>query len=683
MTSTTRATRAPEEAAAHRRDVLIPLTGLLMALFVGVLSSTIVSNALPRILGDLGGTQAEYTWVVSASLLAMTASTPIWGKLADLYSKKVLVQAAIGIFLIGSLLCGLAVSTSQLIGFRVLQGLGMGGLQSLAQVVIAAIITPRERGRYMGYLSAIMSLAVVGGPLLGGVIVDSPLGWRWCFFVGVPLAAIALVVLQRTLNLPTAPRDDVSIDYLGALVIAAGVSALLLWTSLAGKEFAWGSPTSIGLVVAGVLLLGLAVVVERRAKEPVVPPFLFRDRTFVLATVASLFVGVAMFGSTIFLSQYFQLARGATATEAGVMTLPMIVGMFVASNVAGQLISRYGRWKRYLVTGGASLVAGLTLAAVIVSSTVPYWQVAIAMLLVGTGVGMTQQNLVLAVQNTVALRNMGAASSTVTFFRSLGGSAGVAGLGALLASVVASRTSSGLAAAGIDGGGATAGGQVPNLAELPEPVRSIVMDSYGHAIADIFLVAAPLAALALIAIVFLRERPLRDTIDIEPGDIEPGTGPGTPAGASPGTGTHSTGAHGRTGADRTAAAAGTAPVLHGIVRADGAPAAGAVLTVLDRDGTELARTRADDDGHYRICVATGTVSTVYRWEGRPAAHRVTVPQEGMRLDVDLEPLPGPARPEIVSVGEPATRGVAFPEAVAPGTVLPGTAGRTNTGADRG
>lgn len=642
--------------------MLVPLTGLLMALFVGVLSSTIVSNALPRILGDLGGTQAEYTWVVSASLLAMTASTPIWGKLADLYSKKVLVQAAIGIFLIGSLLCGLAVSTSQLIGFRVLQGLGMGGLQSLAQVVIAAIITPRERGRYMGYLSAIMSLAVVGGPLLGGVIVDSPLGWRWCFFVGVPLAAIALVVLQRTLNLPTTPRDDVSIDYLGALVIAAGVSALLLWTSLAGKEFAWGSPTSIGLAVAGVLLLGLAVVVERRAKEPVVPPFLFRDRTFVLATVASLFVGVAMFGSTIFLSQYFQLARGATATEAGVMTLPMIVGMFVASNVAGQLISRYGRWKRYLVTGGASLVAGLTLAAVIVSSTVPYWQVAIAMLLVGTGVGMTQQNLVLAVQNTVALRNMGAASSTVTFFRSLGGSAGVAGLGALLASVVASRTSSGLAAAGIDGGGATAGGQVPNLAELPEPVRSIVMDSYGHAIADIFLVAAPLAALALIAILFLREQPLRDTID-----IEPATGPDTPVGADgEATARSGSGAH------------GTGPVLHGVVRADGAPAAGAVLTVLDRDGTELGRTRADDDGRYRICVATGTVSTVYRWEGRPAAHRVTVPQEGMRLDVDLEPLPGPARPEIVSVGEPALRGGAFPEAV-----LPGTAGRTNTGADRG
>ncbi|NYG00078.1 EmrB/QacA subfamily drug resistance transporter [Pseudonocardia antarctica] len=614
MTSTTRPVRTPEEAAAHRRDVLLPLTGLLMALFVGVLSSTIVSNALPRILGDLGGTQAEYTWVVSASLLAMTASTPIWGKLADLYSKKLLVQAAIGIFLIGSLLCGLAVSTGQLIGFRVLQGLGMGGLQALTQVVIAAIITPRERGRYMGYLSGIMSIAVVGGPLLGGIIVDSPLGWRWCFFVGVPLAALSLLVLQRTLNVPTPVRADgerPSIDYLGATLIAAAVSALLLWTSLAGKQFGWASPTSFGLIGAGLVLLVGAIVVERRAKDPVVPPFLFRDRTVVLATVASLFVGVAMFGSTIFLSQYFQLARGASATEAGLLTLPMIVGMFGASNVAGQLITRTGVWKRYLVGGAVSLTAGLSLGAAVISSTAPYWLVAVAMALVGIGVGTTQQNLVLAVQNTVALRHMGAASSTVTFFRSLGGSAGVAGLGALLASVVGSRTAAGLADAGVDGGAAVGGGQVPHLADLPEPVRSIVMESYGHATSMIFLVAAPLAFLALLAILALREVPLRDTLDIAK--------PADPA----------------AGAPATTPAPPTGPVLHGFVRADGAPAGGAVLTVLDVTGDEVGRTRADADGHYRICVATGIVSTVYRWEGRPAARRVTVGADGLRLDVDL------------------------------------------------
>lgn len=640
--------RTPEEAAAHRRDVLLPLTGLLMALFVGVLSSTIVSNALPRILGDLGGTQAEYTWVVSASLLAMTASTPIWGKLADLYSKKLLVQAAIGIFLVGSLLCGLAVSTGQLIGFRVLQGLGMGGLQALTQVVIAAIITPRERGRYMGYLSGIMSIAVVGGPLLGGIIVDSPLGWRWCFFVGVPLAALSLLVLQRTLNVPTPVRADgerPSIDYLGATLIAAAVSALLLWTSLAGKQFGWASPTSFGLIGAGLVLLVGAIVVERRAKDPVVPPFLFRDRTVVLATVASLFVGVAMFGSTIFLSQYFQLARGASATEAGLLTLPMIVGMFGASNVAGQLITRTGVWKRYLVGGAISLTAGLSLGAAVISSTAPYWLVAVAMALVGIGVGTTQQNLVLAVQNTVALRHMGAASSTVTFFRSLGGSAGVAGLGALLASVVGSRTAAGLADAGVDGGAAVGGGQVPHLADLPEPVRSIVMESYGHATSMIFLVAAPLAFLALLAILALREVPLRDTLDIEkPAGPAAGAAATTPA---PPTGP-------------------TGPVLHGVVRADGAPAGGAVLTVLDGTGDEVGRTRADADGHYRICVATGIVSTVYRWEGRPAAHRVRVGADGLRLDVDLPagaPADGttrtagghPGRHELVSVIEAPER----------------------------
>lgn len=658
MTSTTRPARTPEEAAAHRRDVLLPLTGLLMALFVGVLSSTIVSNALPRILGDLGGTQAEYTWVVSASLLAMTASTPIWGKLADLYSKKLLVQAAIGIFLVGSLLCGLAVSTGQLIGFRVLQGLGMGGLQALTQVVIAAIITPRERGRYMGYLSGIMSIAVVGGPLLGGIIVDSPLGWRWCFFVGVPLAALSLLVLQRTLNVPTPVRADgerVSIDYLGATLIAAAVSALLLWTSLAGKQFAWASPTSFGLIGAGLVLLVAAVVVERRAKDPVVPPFLFRDRTVVLATVASLFVGVAMFGSTIFLSQYFQLARGATATEAGLLTLPMIVGMFGASNIAGQLISRTGVWKRYLVGGAISLTAGLSLGAAVISSTAPYWLVAVAMALVGIGVGTTQQNLVLAVQNTVALRHMGAASSTVTFFRSLGGSAGVAGLGALLASVVGSRTAAGLAEAGVDGGAAVGGGQVPHLADLPEPVRSIVMEAYGHATSMIFMVAAPLAALALVAILALREVPLRDTLDIEK--------PADPAAGATVTPVPPTGPSG--------------PVLHGFVRADGAPAGGAVLTVLDPTGDELGRTRADADGHYRICVATGIVSTVYRWEGRPAARRVTVGSDGLRLDVDLPagtPADGPADGTARTDGQPGRHElvsvIEAPE-------------RERTGADRG
>ncbi|HEY2195858.1 MAG TPA: MDR family MFS transporter [Actinomycetospora sp.] len=509
-------------APTAKSAVLVPLSGLLMALFVAILSSTIVSNALPRILGELGGTQAQYTWVVTASLLAMTASTPIWGKLADLFSKKLLVQLAITVFIVGTMLAGLSTSTPELIGFRVVQGLGMGGLTALAQVVIAAIIPPRERGRYSGYLGAIMAVATVGGPLIGGVIVDT-IGWRWCFYVTVPIAVIALVVLQRTLTVPTIKRE-VHIDYLGALLVAGGVSALLIWTSLGGKNFAWISWGSLAWLAAGVVALVLAVVVESRAKEPIVPLALFRNRTVALATVAALFVGVAMFGSSVFLSQFFQLARGASATEAGLLTLPMIAGLFLASTVVGQLISRYGRWKPYLVGGGVLLVAGLLLQGLVMSANTSYWELAVAMAMVGIGVGSTQQNLVLAVQNQVALRDMGAASSTVAFFRSLGGAAGVAALGALLSSHVSAAITSGLTAAGIPASAtSSSGGQIPNLATLPAAIRGIVENAYGDSVALMFLVATPLALVALLAILFLREVPLRQTIDVESGSDPAGT----------------------------------------------------------------------------------------------------------------------------------------------------------------
>jgi EmrB/QacA subfamily drug resistance transporter len=595
----TAAVAPPQSAPAPtgKRAVLVPLSGLLMALFVAILSSTIVSNALPRIISDLGGTQAQYTWVVTASLLAMTASTPIWGKLADLFSKKLLVQLAITVFIVGTMLAGLSTSTPELIGFRVIQGLGMGGLTALAQVVIAAIIPPRERGRYSGYLGAIMAVATVGGPLIGGVIVDS-IGWRWCFYVTVPVAVIALVVLQRTLSVPTVKRE-VHIDYLGALLVAGGVSALLIWTSLGGKNFAWVSWGSFAWLAAGIVALVLAVVVESRAKEPIVPLQLFRNRTVALATVAALFVGVAMFGSSVFLSQFFQLARGATATQAGLLTLPMIAGLFLASTVVGQLISRYGRWKPYLVGGGVLLVAGLLLQGLVMSADTPYWELALSMAMVGIGVGSTQQNLVLAVQNQVALRDMGAASSTVAFFRSLGGAAGVAALGALLSSHVSTAITSGLTAAGIPASAtSSSGGQIPNLATLPVAIRSIIENAYGDSVALMFLVAAPLALIALLAILFLREVPLRTTVDVED----------TPT---------------RIAAEPAAESLDDAlSTLEGTVRDGGRPAPGAVLTVIDRSGHQLARTVADDDGRYRIAM-TGSAGTevphllVAQWRGSP------------------------------------------------------------------
>ena len=600
--------------AAPARSVLVPLSGLLMALFVAILSSTIVSNALPRILGDLGGTQAQYTWVVTASLLAMTASTPIWGKLADLFSKKLLVQLAITVFIVGSMLAGLSTSTPELIGFRVLQGVGMGGLTALAQVVMAAIIPPRERGRYSGYLGAIMAVATVGGPLIGGVIVDS-IGWRWCFYVTVPIAVVALGLLQKTLTVPTHKRE-VHIDYLGALLIAAGVSALLIWTSLGGKNFAWVSWASLAWLAGGIVALVAAVVVESRAREPIVPLQLFRTRTVALATVASLFVGVAMFGSSVFLSQFFQLARGASATGAGLMTLPLIVGLFLASTVVGQLISRYGRWKPYLVGGAVLLVAGLLLEGLVMGADTPYWELAVAMAMVGVGVGSTQQNLVLVVQNQVALRDMGAASSTVSFFRSLGGAAGVAALGALLSGHVSSAITSGLSAVGIPvSATSSAGGAIPNLATLPAAVRSVVEHAYGDSVATVFLVGTPMALIALVAILFLQEVPLRDTVDV---------------------------------AD-TATGTATTLVVQGVVRDGGRPAPGAVLTVIDRGGHQLARTVADDDGRYRVAV-----------EGRDVPHLLVVQWRGTP-HVELLGGVGAGRRDVVLGGAPAGRHHALTE----------------------
>ncbi len=610
------ATAAPGTPRSTRA-VLVPLSGLLMALFVAILSSTIVSNALPRIIGDLGGTQAQYTWVVTASLLAMTASTPIWGKLADLFSKKLLVQLAITVFIVGTMLAGLSTSTPELIGFRVVQGLGMGGLTALAQVVIAAIIPPRERGRYSGYLGAIMAVATVGGPLIGGVIVDT-IGWRWCFYVTVPIAVIALVVLQRTLTVPT-QRREVHIDYLGALLVAGGVSALLIWTSLGGKNFAWISWGSLAWLAAGVVALVLAVVVESRAEEPIIPLQLFRNRTVALATVAALFVGVAMFGSSVFLSQFFQLARGASATEAGLLTLPMIAGLFLASTVVGQLISRYGRWKPYLVGGGVLLVAGLLLQGLVMSADTPYWELALAMAMVGVGVGSTQQNLVLAVQNQVALRDMGAASSTVAFFRSLGGAAGVAALGALLSSHVSTAITSGLTAVGIPASAtSSSGGQIPNLATLPTAIRAIVENAYGDSVALMFLVAAPLALIALVAILFLREVPLRTTIDVD--DAAPTRTEAEPAAA-----------HDDEADDDRA------PVLAGTVRDAGRPASGAVLTVIDHGGHQLARTTADEDGRYRVAVERPAVPhlLVVQWRGTPHVELLAGTVGPQRRDVAL------------------------------------------------
>jgi MFS family permease len=494
---------AGAEPMTHRQT-LEALSGLLLVLFVAMISGTVVSTAL---------TQTQYTWVVTATLLTATATTPIWGKLSDLFNKKLLIQVAIVVFLAGSVAAGFAQDTAQLIGARAFQGIGVGGLQALVQVAIAAMIPPRERGRYNGYLGGVMAVATVGGPLLGGLIVDTSwLGWRWCFFVGVPVAAIALILLQLTLRLPTVRRDDVKIDYLGASLIAAGVSVLLIWISFVDGSFAWISWQSGAMVGGSVLLLALATWVEARAAEPVVPLHIVRERTTALAILGSLAVGMAMFGGAVFLGQYFQIGRGYSPTEAGLLTIPMMAGVLLSSIVAGRLITASGRIKPYIVAGSIILVAGFALLGSIDHAT-SLLLVGIAMFIVGVGVGMTMQNLVLAVQNAVSLKDIGAASSSVAFFRSLGGTIGVSVLGAVLARRVSDRITHDLTAAGIPTSGGSSGGTL-NMNGLPAPVEHIIRAAYGDATGHIFLISAAIAVVGIIAALLLKPVTLRSSLDL-------------------------------------------------------------------------------------------------------------------------------------------------------------------------
>ncbi|MEV0803621.1 MFS transporter [Kribbella sp. NPDC050281] len=505
------------------REILEILAGLLAALFTAVLSSTIVSNALPTIIADLHGTQTQYTWVVTASLLAMTVSTPVWGKLSDLMSKKLLIQLAIIMFVAGSALAGAAHNVPFLIGARVLQGLAMGGLMALAQAIVGAAIPPRSRGRYSGYMGAVMAVATVSGPLVGGVIVDTSwLGWRWCFYVCVPLAVVSLIVLQRYLHLPLVKRK-VKLDYFGAILIAGAASLPLIWVSFAGEHFPWWS-WQTGAYLGGTALLAiLAVIVETHAREPLVPVQVVRERTTALAILASLAVGIAMFGSAVFLGQYFQIARGYSPTEAGLLTIPMMFGSFLGSVGSGQLITRFGRWKRYLVMGGLFLTAGLAVLGTI-DHTSPYWYVGCGMLSMGIGMGMMMQNLVLAVQNTVDVSQVGASSATVTFFRSLGGAVGVSVLGAVLATRVTDLIAENLRALGPEAAAAAqsgGGGSVLDVNSLPAPVAEIVRHAYGDATGKIFVIAACSAVVSLLAVLFIREVPLRRTVGMTDEGGEP------------------------------------------------------------------------------------------------------------------------------------------------------------------
>ncbi|MFD4949258.1 DHA2 family efflux MFS transporter permease subunit [Streptomyces sp. NPDC058239] len=625
------------------RQIMEALTGLLLGMFVAILSSTVVSNALPEIISDLGGGQSAYTWVVTASLLAMTATTPLWGKLSDLFSKKLLVQIALVIYVAGSVVAGMSTSSGMLIACRVVQGIGVGGLSALAQIVMAAMIAPRERGRYSGYLGAVFAVATVGGPLLGGVITDTSwMGWRWCFYVGVPFAVIALIVLQKTLKLPVVKRE-VKVDWTGAFLISAAVSLLLLWVTFAGDKYDWMS-WQTGAMLAGSLILALLFVfTESRASEPIIPLRLFRNRTITLASLASLFVGIAMFAGTVFFSQYFQLARGKSPTMSGVMTIPMITGLFLSSTISGQIITKTGRWKAWLVTGGFLVTAGLGMLGTIRYDT-EYWHIAIFMFVMGLGIGMMMQNLVLATQNQVAPSDLGSASSVVTFFRSLGGAIGVSALGAVMANRVTHYVKDGLAELGPKGAamghGGTGGGGIPDLDKLPAPFRTVVESAYGHGVGDVFLYAAPAALVAFVITIFIKEVALKTNSANDAAATA--EAPATEAVEAPATAAAPVS---RATAPVSSVDTLEAPVatlqgtaVHGVVRgAEGAPVARAAVTLISLAGRQLGRSVAQADGSYGLdAPGSGSYVLIASADGfQPQASTVVVGDQPLSYDILL------------------------------------------------
>lgn len=509
------------------RQILQAMSGLMIAMFVAMLSSTIVSNALPRIVEELHGSQTGYTWIAASTLLSMTAATPIWGKLADLFSKKLLMQSALVIYVVASMVAGLSQSMGMLIGARAVQGIGVGGVMAMVQICMAAMVSPRERGKYSGYIGATFALATVLGPLVGGVLVDS-VSWRACFYVGAPIAVIALVVLQATLHLTTNRDREVHIDYLGAFFIIGGVCCLLIWVTLAGANFDWVSWQSAVMVVGGLVLLAIATFVEAKiARQPIIPLNLFRDSTVSLATIASIFIGFAMMGATYYVSEYFQDSRGMSPTKAGLMSICMVGGLMFSSLVIGRIITKTGRWKKWLFLGSILVIVGLGLLGFI-DGTTNRAVIGIFMVILGLGLGATNQNLVLAVQNNAAPEIVGSATATVSFFRSLGGAIGVSALGAVLNSQVQSRLSDGvpnLVKAGritAEQAGALGTGLVPDVHRMAPPLANLFERSFGSATGHLFMIATPFAFLAFIAIAFIKEVPLRTSLkNLEDDDIAP------------------------------------------------------------------------------------------------------------------------------------------------------------------
>jgi len=520
--STTAAAPAAPRAGSNR--LALVFAGLMLVMLLAALDSTIVATALPTIVGDLGGLD-KLAWVVSAFLLAQTVVTPLYGKLGDQLGRKRVLQSAVVLFLIGSALCGLARSMTELIAFRAVQGLGAGGLIVLVQASVGDVVPPRERGRYQGLFGAVFGFASVMGPLLGGLIVDH-LSWQWIFYVNIPLGLAALVVLSATLP-EVKTRSRPAIDYLGAGVLASALSALVLVASLGGTTWPWGSGRTVVVAGVGVILLGVFIVVERHAREPVMPMSLLRDEVFRVAGLLSLIVGFALFGSVTFLPLFFQTVFHASPTAAGLRLIPLMGGLVVASVTSGRRIATTGRYRRFPIAGTVLLTVGLFLLSRIGLGTS---SLAIdgALLVVGLGLGLTMQVLVLAVQNAVSYEVLGAATSGVTLARGIGGSFGAAIFGTIFTSRLRSELAGvlhGALGAQVAAGGRLTGAQV---ASLPSAARIAYENAYVDALHPVFLVAAGIGAVGFVLSLRLRERPLRTTAATSSGLEDSLAAPKTP-----------------------------------------------------------------------------------------------------------------------------------------------------------
>jgi EmrB/QacA subfamily drug resistance transporter len=503
------------------KEILFVLSGLMVGMLLAALDQTIVSTALKSIVEDFDGL-AHYTWVVTAYLLTSTASTPLYGKISDLYGRRPVFQFAIITFLIGSFAAGAATSMEQLIAFRAVQGLGAGGLMSLTFVIIGDIVSPRERGKYQGYFGAVWGLSSVAGPLLGGYFSDHAqilgvTGWRWIFYINLPFGIAALILTSIFLHIPKVKREH-SIDYLGALLLVSGVSSLLLGISVYGPQDGWGTSKTLLSITAAIVLILLFIFQESRAKEPILPLTLFKNHTFSVTSIMAFIIGAGMFGAIIMLPLYFQIVKGDSATSAGLKLIPFMIGIVTMSIVSGKLITKRGHYKRFPIIGLALMTIGLAMLATLTETT-SFWKLAIYAILIGAGLGLSMQTIVIALQNSVEFRDLGVATSANTFFRSIGATMGVALFGTVYASRLAHNLPIEVEKLRVSNPAALVGATPEKFEALKDntavlqtfapELQAGIINAFVNSFQVVFLTSVPITIIGFFIAFMLRETPLR------------------------------------------------------------------------------------------------------------------------------------------------------------------------------